>query len=148
MLLASGVGSFMSQSTTRTHGRWWAAIAGIVVVCAAYSFLLPSLLASLVGLGMGTKLLLSGLLIAPLALLMGMPFPTGLSALGLMPHGSIEWAWALNAAASVLGSALAIMIALELGLTAVLLSAAGAYVLSAALSGRFSNRGAVFEDNS
>ena len=148
MLLASGVGSFMSQSITRTHGRWWAVIAGIVVVCAAYSFLLPSLLASLVGLGMGTKLLLSGLLIAPLALLMGMPFPTGLSALGLKPHGSIEWAWALNAAASVLGSALAIMIALELGLTAVLLSAAGAYVLSAALSGSFSNRAAVLGDNS
>ena len=43
-------------------------------------------------------------------------------------------AWALNAAASVLGSALAIVIALQFGLTAVLLTAAAIYALSAALS--------------
>ena len=40
---------------------------------------------------------------------MGMPFPTGLRALAGIRRGdasgnSIEWAWALNAGSSVLGS--------------------------------------------
>ena len=118
----------------RTESRWLAVILAIVAVSAAYCFVLPSLLTPLVGLGTGIKLMLSALLIAPLAFLMGMPFPAGLRALARTPGGSVEWAWALNAAASVLGSALAIVIALQFGFTAVLLAAAAIYALSAALS--------------
>ena len=134
MLLASGLGSLSSQSWMRTASRWPAVIFAIVAVSAAYCFVLPSLLTQLVGLGTGIKLLLSALLIAPLAFLMGMPFPTGLRALARTPGGSVEWAWALNAAASVLGSALAIVIALQFGFTAVLLTASAMYALSAMLS--------------
>ena len=134
MLLASGLGSLTSQSWMKTESRWRTVIIAIVAVSAAYCFVLPSLLTPLVGLGAGIKLLLSALLIAPLAFLMGMPFPTGLRALARMPGGSVEWAWALNAAASVLGSALAIVIALQFGLTAVLVTAAAIYTLSAVLS--------------
>jgi hypothetical protein len=78
--------------------------------------------------------MLSAVLIGPLAFLMGMPFPTGLRALARMPGGSVEWAWALNAAASVLGSTLAIVIELQFGLTAVLVTAAAIYAVSAVLS--------------
>ncbi len=134
MLLASGVGSLTSQSWMKTQSRWLAVILVIVAISAGYCFILPSLLTSLVGLGMSIKLMLSAMLIAPLAFLMGMPFPTGLRALARTPGGSVEWAWALNAAASVLGSALAIVIALQFGLTAVFLAAAAIYALSAALS--------------
>ena len=134
MLLASGLGSLTSQSWMKTESRWRAVIIAIVAVSAAYCFVLPSLLTPLVGLGTGIKLMLSAVLIAPLAFLMGMPFPTGLRALARTPGGSVEWAWALNAAASVLGSALAIVIALQFGLTAVLVTAAAIYAVSAVLS--------------
>jgi len=134
MLLASGLGSLTSQSWMKTESRWRAVIIAIVSVSAAYCFVLPSLLTPLVGLGTAAKLMLSAVLIAPLAFLMGMPFPTGLRALARMPGGSVEWAWALNAAASVLGSALAVVIALQFGLTAVLVTAAAIYAVSAVLS--------------
>ena len=134
MLLASGLGSLTSQSWMRTEARWRTVIIAIVGVSAAYCFVLPLLLTPLVGLSTGIKLMLSALLIAPLAFLMGMPFPTGLRALARTPGGSVEWAWAMNAAASVLGSALAIVIALQFGLTVVLLTAAAVYALSAVLS--------------
>ena len=75
---------------------------------------------------------------------MGMPFPTGLRVLAGAPSGglpaveqsrenSIEWAWAMNAAASVLGSVLAIAIGIRFGLKMTLLCGAVAYALAAVL---------------
>jgi hypothetical protein len=63
---------------------------------------------------------------------MGMPFPAGLRALAATrSHGdSIEWAWAMNAASSVLGSVLAIVIAIQFGLNATLTCGAVAYLLA------------------
>jgi hypothetical protein len=75
------------------------------------------------------KLILSAVVLAPLGFLMGMPFPTGLRLVQ-----TVEWAWALNAAASVLGSVMAMVIAIHFGLTITLLCAAVAYVLAALCS--------------
>ena len=60
---------------------------------------------------------------------MGMPFPTGLKLVE-----TVEWAWALNAAASVLGSVMAMVIAIHFGLTITLACAAIAYLLAAAFA--------------
>ena len=86
------------------------------------------------------KFIVSAVLIVPLAFMMGMPFPIGLKTLTSWnsdaSEGSlIEWAWAMNAAASVLGSISAMVIAIELGLSATLLSGAFAYLLAICLSG-------------
>jgi hypothetical protein len=134
MLLSSGAGSLSSRRWLR-HLHW---IAGVLVIVAlaigAYVFVLPKLLGSLVGLMFPAKLLVSGVLLIPLGFLMGMPFPTGLRALSNRNAGaednSIEWAWAVNAAASVLGSVLAIVIALQWGLNLTLACGALAYVLA------------------
>ena len=79
----------------------------------------------------------------PLGFVMGMPFPTGLRALsayGTSKFGernasenSVEWAWAMNAAASVLGSVLAMVIAIQFGLTLTLACGAAAYLLALAM---------------
>ena len=82
-----------------------------------YVFALPHLLESLIGLSFVAKLLISASLLVPLGFAMGMPFPSGLRALASSAtaeesrakHGAIEWAWAMNAASSVLGSVLAIV---------------------------------------
>jgi hypothetical protein len=107
-------------------------------------FFLPSRLVSLVGLAFGNRLLISGVVLIPLGFVMGMPFPTGLRALAAMPvpefpagqdasNNAVEWAWAMNAAASVLGSVLAMVIAIQFGLTVTLACGAGAYLLALAL---------------
>ena len=79
--------------------------------------MLPRLLESLVGWPFNAKLLISAALLAPLGMVMGMPFPSGLRALSpegerIPQQGAVEWAWAMNAGASVLGSVLAIVIAI------------------------------------
>jgi hypothetical protein len=61
---------------------------------------------------------------------MGMPFPVGLRSLssGAEPgENAIEWAWAMNAASSVLGSVLAIILAILFGLNVTLCCGAAAY---------------------
>jgi hypothetical protein len=68
--------------------------------------------------------------IAPAAFLMGMPFPSGLRRLEERHPPSVRWAWSINAAASVLGSGGAIVLAIYLGLRATMLIGAGLYLLA------------------
>jgi hypothetical protein len=70
------------------------------------------------------------LALAPLAFVMGIPFPAGLAWLHDEAAGLIPWAWAVNGCASVIASVLAAIIALNWGLTAVILLGAGAYALA------------------
>ncbi len=62
------------------------------------------------------KVLISVVLISPAGLAMGMPFPTGLALLNKNMPAAIRWAWAVNAASSVMGSAAAMFLAIYLGL--------------------------------
>jgi len=61
------------------------------------------------------------LLIFPAGFAMGMPFPTGLKRLEARQQSSVRWAWSLNAAASVMGSAAAIVCSIYFGLIQTLL---------------------------
>ncbi len=109
----------------------------------AYVLVLPALLNALVGLPFAMKLLVSGLIPIPVGLAMGMPFPIWLRALASAPGAengggtagnAVEWAWAMNAASSVLGSVLAIVIAIHWGLNITLACGAGAYLAAVTLS--------------
>ena len=79
------------------------------------------------------------LFLAPLAFLMGVPFPTGLRALAGGETGRIAWAWAANGFASVIAAPLAALIALEAGSRLLFVLAAVAYA-GAAMSVRGSAR--------
>lgn len=142
LLLSSGAGSLFAR---RWITRWREVLSplGIVVtILLIYWLVLPPLLAALVGIAFPLKLGMSFVLLAPLGFAMGMPFPTGLRALnaGALSSGtnsSLEWAWAMNAAASVLGSVGAMVIAIHFGLGLTLLCAVGAYVAAAVLTRAF-----------
>jgi hypothetical protein len=109
-------------------------IAAIVI---AYLWLLPTVLGSLIGAAFISKLLISGLLITPLGFLMGMPFPTGLRALDELNDRRVEWAWALNGGATVLGSVSAMIIAIHFGLNVTLVCGAASYLLAMLLVSSF-----------
>jgi hypothetical protein len=129
LLLSSGAGSVAARRRITNGNKVLLLLAAIAAFIAAYVLVLPWLLAAAVGLAFFVKLILSALVLAPLGFLMGMPFPTGLR---LVP--AVEWAWALNAAASVMGSVLAMIIAIHFGLSVTLLCAAIAYALAALFS--------------
>ena len=58
------------------------------------------------------RLLCGGLMIAPVAFFMGMPFPIGILGLSKNNSAAIPWAWALNGFFTVLGGYLAIVISI------------------------------------
>jgi hypothetical protein len=113
----------------------------IVLALLVYVSALPAILERLVGAAFAVKLVISAALLAPLGFAMGMPFPTGLRALAAIEQegrggNSIEWAWAMNAASSVLGSVLAIVIAIQFGLNVTLSCGAVAYLMALLLRGK------------
>jgi hypothetical protein len=138
MLLASGAGSLTARRLSAGTRALRPVLLLIVVAVIAYLGLLPMILKSLVGLPFAVRLILSGALIVPLGFVMGMPFPTALRVLDESSIGTqklTEWAWAMNASASVLGSVLAMVIALHFGLNVTLFFGAIAYGLAGLLVG-------------
>ena len=140
MLLSSGAGSLVSRRWFSEPTRVLIALAFIVVALSIYVFVLPRLLESMIGMAFTGKLAISALLLIPVGFAMGMPFPSGLRALSSTKavaaqseHGAVEWAWAMNAASSVLGSVLAIVVAIQFGLTVTLACGAVAYLLAIGL---------------
>ncbi len=129
MLISSGIGSYFSHRLLAdSSSRWRSVLGAIALIVAILAFTVSGILGNLVGLPLALKFALGAALIAPAGFLMGMPFPTGLRRLEAMHKPSVRWAWSLNAAASVLGSVGAIMLAIYLGLRETLLVGGLMYV--------------------
>jgi hypothetical protein len=131
MLVASGTGSFFSRRfIAGDDHRLMAALAAIAVLIAVLAFVASPLSATAAGWNVYSKMAITALSIAPAAFLMGMPFPSGLRRLEERHPPSVRWAWSINAAASVLGSGGAIVLAIYLGLRATMLIGGGLYLVA------------------
>ncbi|MFQ6017177.1 MAG: hypothetical protein ACE5KF_03190 [Kiloniellaceae bacterium] len=108
-----------------------AAVAAISGIALLYLAVLPALTAWLVTLPLSVKVPLSLGLIAPLAFVMGMPFPLGLARVAAAAPRLVPWAWGINGCASVLSAVLATVLAIGFGFTAVVGLAVGLYALAA-----------------
>jgi SAM-dependent methyltransferase len=114
-------------SRARTAGK---AVAGIVALGLAYSFLLGPLFNSLMTLSLALRVLVSAVLIAPLAFCMGMPFPLGLARVGAGMPSFVPWAWGINGCASVVSAVLASLLAIQFGYTVVVIAALLLYLVA------------------
>lgn len=110
----------------------WPPVLAIVTLSAIYLAALPPLFRHAVALPDPIKILLSALLIAPLAFCMGMPFPRGMAALSARGAAGVPWAYGVNACASVTGATLATVLAIHLGFSGVVVIAMLLYALAAA----------------
>lgn len=70
------------------------------------------------------RAVVAGISLAPLGILMGIPFPHGLSWLDYKAPYLIPWAWAVNGCTSVISAVLAAILALSYGFSSVLLMGA------------------------
>ena len=127
-LVFAGLGSAISERWSAPVSR---PVAGIVFIALVYLFLLPPLFQWLMPLHDISKILVSAVLIAPLAFLMGMPFPLGLSRVAHHSAALIPWAWGINGCASVLSAIFATILAIHAGFIAVVLLAIVLYILAA-----------------
>ena len=134
-LLFAGLGSGLSarMKCWLRSKRWTPidlAVIGIGVIALCYLLFLPALLSAGIALPREIKILITIILIAPLAFFMGMPFPLGLARLADKIPEVIPWAWGINGCASVLSAILATLIAIHLGFQVVIVLAISLYGLA------------------
>jgi len=136
LLIGSAAGSALTgRFSVCRPWRWTAATAGILVL---YVLLLGPLLQMTLPLAMPLRAALAVMVLTPAAVIMGMPFPLGLRLLNQVHQAEVPWAWGINSCLSVVGAALATILAVEFGYSLLLLLAAAAYLLPTTIRFRVS----------
>ncbi len=135
MLVSSGIGSYKSRGIAGASPR---ALGFVLCGVALLVILLALAVGPVTQIGTGwplpAKMLTAIALVTPAGFFMGMPFPTGLAHLEVRYPAAVRWAWALNAAASVMGSAGAIFLAIYIGLKLTLIAGGFLYLGAFAVS--------------
>lgn len=133
-LFFAGIGSasiryfrHLIRSASDENAVLVAAVA-VAAIALVYAWLGAPLLHSAIALGGPAKTAIALAMIAPLAFVMGMPFPIGLALVACARPSILPWAWGINGSASVVSAVLASVVAIHLGLTALVLIAALMYL--------------------
>jgi predicted membrane-bound spermidine synthase len=129
LLVSSGLGSLASHKVTdRGLHRGLVLVLGIVsVIVLAFLGIVPLVTQRFLGLAWVVRELVTVVLLFPLGFLMGMPFPLGLRYVRREDRGVIPWAWCANGCFSVMGAVLAVVMALKVGFSGVLVLAVMVY---------------------
>jgi SAM-dependent methyltransferase len=128
LLISSGVGSLVAERVPRQMvGAVFPALVVVLVIVAAF---LPPLLKMWIGLSIVVRVLVTVLIIAPMGLLLGMPFPIGVRALHRIAPDRVPWAWAVNGAASVGAPVVAMIVAIMSGFATTLYLGTACYVVA------------------
>ena len=139
LLLFGGLGSRTTQAVAEGGlvGALRRAAITVVILAPLAAWVLPGLLDSLIHLALPARCVVAALLLAPLGFALGRPFPLGVRLTGAAFADIVPWTWAANGAASVVGSVLAICLAMNFGFPAVIGIGAACYAgLLAAVPGR------------
>lgn len=133
-LVFSGLGSLASERVRGRRARIVLLAALIILVWVlAGTRVWPMLFQVGAGWSDAVRLLATVLVLAPLAVPMGVLFPVGLQVVADRRRELMAWGWAVNGAASVVGAVLARLAGVHLGLGLLTVGAAGLYLLSAAV---------------
>jgi len=121
LLLASGIGSRFSKKVPAKIA--FMMIVGWILLDA---LVFKYIIYGITGWSMAPRIILTMLLIAPLGFFMGMPFPKAALRVGEL----IDWGFAVNGAASVIGASAIMLVAFEYGFTVCLIIGAVMYLLA------------------
>ena len=120
LLISAGLGSRFSLAMAPRAFQGLKVILPLIIGSLfLFSLLLPQVLSLFQGQSLLFRQIFTVILISPLGLLMGIPFPLGIRLVGERWPNGVPWAWCANGCASVLGSILPVMIALAWGFQAV-----------------------------
>jgi len=130
ILLFSGIGSTLAN---RKHTSKIILMAGLVVVTILVTVVYPLLVNATLGWWMPFRIIMILVVLAPMAIFMGLPFPFGLSVIERLDAKFVPWVWAVNGSVSVVASVVAAILVLSFGFLIVQLIGgilyAGAFLL-------------------
>ncbi len=110
----------------RGAGLAAAGVAGILIL---YLAGLSWIVKALIGFPLAARMVLALVLISPLAVAMGLPFPLALSDLKQKTFRAVPWAWGLNGCGALIGPVAGIVLAVYGGVTVAMGAAALCYAL-------------------
>jgi hypothetical protein len=130
MLIFSALGNLASGLFKRRRVLMVPA-ACVITACGLlfYIFRLDAFLGYFHSAALSTRIFAAGLIIAPVAFFMGVPYPNGLDSLRENKPHLLPWAWGMNGGLSVAGSALARIISVSSGFPFLLALGIGVYLL-------------------
>ncbi len=117
LLLSSGLGAAISEriSPDRASRRLIVVVGLLFLYAAVFLIVSPVVFRTLLARDIALRIAVSAGILLPLGLLMGIPFPLGVRMIGYNYPRSVPWMFAVNSAASVLGSVSAMLIAVQFG---------------------------------
>lgn len=137
LLLSAGLGSWLSQRwpVDRLPSRVVIAALSVGAMALLYWLALTPVVRGLLAAPLAWRVLAATGLTALLGFPMGIPFPSALRLAGEQHTRNVALLWALNGAFSVLGSTLAVVMAMTWGFRWAMLAGVAAYLCLAGLAG-------------
>ena len=130
IILSTGIGSLLSARVSLLRGERllvWTTLLAIYIAALHYWF--PLLIDAFASAALPMRALVCLSAIVPAGVLMGFGFPTGMSIVNDIDARPTPWFWAVNGAAGVLASGLAVTISMEFSISATLWCGAISYLL-------------------
>lgn len=144
LLIFTGIGSHLTGSFVAQPQRALQTIVPLVLLAVVLTALLtPWLFSAALGLALWMRVALAVIVLAPLGVLLGMPFPLGLRLVSEEATPLVPWAWGVNGFFTVIGTVSTLMIGMTFGFKIALLVGALCYL--AALATIQFRKGVVYE---
>lgn len=131
LLAFSGVGAFLvSRFRENIRTMLIPIFASLLIVLFVISIASQSIFSLALGLPLLSRIVIVIIMLAPIGILLGMPFPAGLLIVGEEAPSFVPWAWGVNGFFTVLGSIGASILGMALGFTVVLTFSGASYFLA------------------
>lgn len=146
ILIFTGVGSWLSHKVIGGDPKLARLVpVGILVWFALIAFLSPYLVDACITWSLVGRSIVTVLVIAPGAMLLGVPFAHGIGVVQKINPSFVPWAWAVNGSTTVVGSILTVILSMNFGFAAVLLISGLVYLVAFAAIGPVSRRAYALE---
>ncbi|MFO0829391.1 MAG: hypothetical protein U0572_14735 [Phycisphaerales bacterium] len=131
LLIFTGIGSALAGRFAPNARRAILVLAPLVVLTMAATAIGTSVVFdAALGWSFGARVAIAVAMLAPLGIVLGMPFPTGLRLLSDEATALVPWAWGVNGFFTVIGSVLTMILGMSFGFRAVMILAAVCYVVA------------------
>jgi spermidine synthase len=128
MLIFAGLGSMISHRWFRSPTPLtWIVLAVLVVLLGLFIMFSPAMVESWITWPTAARILVCAAMLAPIGLLLGIPFAYGIRLVNRYNPTIVPWAWAVNGSMTVIGSILSVILSMNLGFNAVMITALVVY---------------------
>jgi SAM-dependent methyltransferase len=133
LLVSAGAGSALSARWTSPPRTILLAATGLLVVLVGvFHAVAPEIFGAYLSTGLSARIAISIAMLAPLGLVLGTFFPTGIRMIEAVDPHLVPWAWAVNGCMTVIGTILSVVLGMTFGFGAVAAIATALYVAGTA----------------